>query len=270
MPDAASRKVLLTGASGVLGRFLAVELASRYPGLVLTDILPFPDEVPEGARFVQADLADAGRIAEAAEGADTIIHFGGVAVEKSFETILPGNIVGTVNVFEAARVNRARVIFASSNHTIGFYERGKKLSVRDRPKPDGFYGVSKLFAEDVGSFYFDKFGVESVHIRIGSAIREPTEIRHLSTWFSYPDLLRMVIAAIEAEKTGHALLWGVSANTRSWWGEDDAARIGYRAEDNAEAFADKVAADPDDPVARRFQGGSFTSQGYGRAPEGKS
>lgn len=270
MSDAASRKVLLTGASGVLGRFLAVELARRYPGLVLTDILPFPDAVPDGARFVQADLADAGRIAEAAEGVDTIIHFGGVAVEKSFETILPANIVGAVNVFEAARVNRARVIFASSNHTIGFYERDRKLSAADRPRPDGFYGVSKLFAENVGSFYFDKFGIESVHIRIGSAIAKPAETRHLSTWFSYPDLLQMVIAAIEAEKTGYALLWGVSANERSWWGEDDAARIGYRAEDNAEAYADRVAADPDDPIARRFQGGSFTSQGYGRAPEGKS
>ncbi|OHV84908.1 NAD(P)-dependent oxidoreductase [Rhizobium sp. LCM 4573] len=270
MSDAASRKVLLTGASGVLGRFLAAELARRYPGLVLTDILPFPDKVLEGARFVQADLADAGRIAEITEGVDTIIHFGGVANEKSFETILPANIVGTVNVFEAARTNRARVIFASSNHTIGFHERDRKLGIADRVKPDGFYGVSKLFGENVGSFYFDKFGVESVHLRIGSALRKPTETRHLSTWLSYPDLLRMVVASIEAEKTGYALLWGVSANTRSWWGEDDAARLGYRAEDNAEVFADKVTADPDDPIARRFQGGSFTSQGYGRAPEGKS
>ena len=269
MPATSNRKLVLTGASGTLGRFLAVELASRYSGLVLTDIMPFPDPVPGDARFVQADLADAAKTAEIARNADTILHFGGVSVEKSFETILPANIVGTVNIFEAARVNGARVVFASSNHTIGFHEREKPLGIGDRPKPDGFYGVSKLFGENVGSFYFDKFGIESVHIRIGSAIPAPTETRHLSTWLSYPDLLRMVLAAIEAEKAGFAVLWGVSANTRSWWGDDDAARIGYRPEDNAEDHADTIAEDPDDPVARRFQGGSFTSQGYRRAPEGK-
>ena len=258
------RRVLLTGASGTLGRFLAPRLASRYGSLVVTDLVDFPGALPAGATFEPADLCDAAAVARLADDMDTIVHFGGVNGEKSFETVLAANIVGVTNVFEAARQARARVVFASSNHTVGFYERGEILSVTDPGRPDGLYGLSKLYGEMMGRLYFDKHGVESIHLRIGSCLARPTEPRHLSTWLSYPDLERLVFRAIEADHPGVAAVWGVSANTRSWWRGDDAARIGYVPADDAEAYAHDISAATDDEISARYQGGSFCAAGYTR------
>jgi uronate dehydrogenase len=256
--------VLLTGASGTLGRLLAPRVADRYGALLMTDIMDFPGPLPAGATFERADLRDAEAMARLADGMDAIVHFGGINTEKSFETILDVNIVGVTNVFDAARQAGARVVFASSNHTVGFYERGRTLAAADPGRPDGFYGLSKLYGEMMGRLYFDKHGVESVHLRIGSCLARPTEPRHLSTWLSYPDLERLVARAIEAEHPGVATVWGVSANTQSWWRDDDAARIGYVPADDAESYAEDLSAAKDDEIAARYQGSWFCASGYTR------
>jgi uronate dehydrogenase len=269
MTGESGRRTLLTGASGTLGRFLAPLLSSRYGSLLMADIADFPGPLPPGARFERADLCDAAAIARLAEGMDAIVHFGGINTEKSFETILSANIVGVANVFEAARQAGARFVFASSNHTIGFYERGQTLAVTDPGRPDGFYGLSKLYGEMLGRLYFDKHGVESVHLRIGSCLSRPTEPRHLFTWLSYPDLERLVCRAVEADNPGVAAVWGISANTRSWWRGDDAGRIGYCPADNAETYADSLSPATDDAVSARYQGGVICAKGYTRASAGK-
>ncbi|WP_312795151.1 NAD(P)-dependent oxidoreductase [Tianweitania sp.] len=257
-----ARHILLTGASGTLGRMLAPRLVAHGCQVRLSDINPFPDPVPEGAAFVQADLADEGAVRRVVEGTDAIVHLGGISVEKPFRPIIEANILGLTHVFEAARAEKQRIVFASSNHTIGFYEREETLSTKDPVRPDGYYGLSKAYAEMLGRMMFDKHGLESVHMRIGSCLPKPTEARHLSTWLSHDDLERLIIAAVEADKTGHAVVWGVSANTRSWWKGDDAERIGYRPQDNAETFAPLP--EEGDAITRRFQGGSFTAQDYTR------
>ena len=257
-----TRLILLTGASGTLGRMLAPRLARKGYALRLSDIHAFPDPLPQGAAFVPADLADEPAVREIVRGADAIVHLGGISVEKPFRTIIDANILGLTHLFEAARAQRQRIVFASSNHAIGFYERGETLSARDPLRPDGYYGLSKAYGEMLGRMMFDKHGLESVHMRIGSCLPEPTEARHLSTWLSHDDFERLVVAALEAEVTGHAIVWGVSANRQSWWGEDDAARIGYVAQDDAERFAPLP--EQGDAVTRRFQGGSFTAQDYTR------
>ena len=137
MDPGRSRKIVLTGASGTLGRVLAAGLAARYAPLVLTDIAAFPDPLPHGARFIPADLTDAAVMAELCEGASAIVHFGGINGEKPFETILSGNIVGTHTIFEAARRNGARVVYASSNHVVGFYPRDARLDIVIGPARDG-------------------------------------------------------------------------------------------------------------------------------------
>lgn len=270
MTGESRRRILLTGASGTLGRFLAPLLSSRYGSLLMTDIADFPDPLPPGARFERADLCDAAAIARLAEGMDAIVHFGGINTEKSFETILSANIVGVANVFEAARQAGARVVFASSNHTVGFYERGQTLAVTDPGRPDGFYGLSKLYGEMLGRLYFDKHGVESVHLRIGSCLSRPTEPRHLSTWLSYPDLERLVCRAVEADDPGVAAVWGISANTRSWWRGDDAGRIGYCPADNAETYADSLSPAADDAVSARYQGSAICAKGFTRDSPGEA
>ncbi len=265
MADNSARHILLTGASGALGRMLAPRLAAAGYAVRLSDIVPFPDPLPQGASFVQADLSDAAAVAGILDGIDCVLHFGGVSVEKPFDQIMPANIVGITNLFEAARLQKARVVFASSNHSIGFYERGTMLDVDMPYRPDGYYGLSKAYGELLGRMFFDKHGVESVHIRIGSCLAEPTEARHLSTWLSHDDLFRFVRAAIDAPVTGHAIIWGASANTRSWWDADDRERIGYAPQDNAENCADKIAAiRTGNAVTERYQGGVFCAQDFSR------
>lgn len=255
--------ILLTGASGTLGRMLSPRLAARGYRLRLSDINPFPDPLPQGAAFVQADLADEAAVQGIVQGTDAIIHLGGISVEEPFRPIIDANILGLTHLFESARRDKhQRIVFASSNHAIGFYERGEVLSTRDPMRPDGYYGLSKAYAELLGRMMFDKHGLESVHMRIGSCMPQPTEARHLSTWLSHADLERLVVAALEAQQPGHAIVWGVSANQRSWWKDDDAHRIGYVPQDNAEHFAPLP--EQGDAITCRFQGGSFTAHDYSR------
>lgn len=258
------RHLLLTGASGQLGRWLAPELAARGHALRLSDIAPFPDPLPAGASFVSADLADGAAVTGLAEGIDTILHFGGISVERPWSEIVGPNLVGTTHIFEAARKTGARVIFASSNHTIGFYPRGQRIDTDAPYRPDGYYGLSKAYGELLGRMMFDKHGVESVHLRIGSALPAPGEARHLATWLSLPDLLRALLAAIDARRTGFAVVWGASANRDGWWQGGDGPRLGYHPQDDAARFAPLP--EPGEAEARRWQGGSFAALGKDHDP----
>ncbi|MBY0339308.1 MAG: NAD(P)-dependent oxidoreductase [Acetobacteraceae bacterium] len=265
-----TKPVLLTGASGALGRRLAQGLAAGGRRLVLTDIAPFPDPLPEGARFERADLEDGVALLRLAEGCGAILHFGGVSVERPFEEVMGPNIRGLFHVYEAARREGARVVFASSNHAIGFHERpaggGPRLDARCHFRPDGFYGLAKAYGELMGRLYWDKHGVENVNLRIGSSFPEPVDARMLSTWLSYADLLRLVARCLDAPRVGHAVIWGASANPAAWWGADHRDRIGWAPQDTAEAFRDQVGRlTSGNPVAERYQGGGFCAQGYSRA-----
>jgi uronate dehydrogenase len=264
------KPVLLTGASGNLGRMLARELGKLGWTLRLTDIAPFPDPLPPKASFVKADLSDGVAIIRQAEGCQAILHFGGVSVEKPFEEVLGPNIRGLYHIYEAARREGARVLFASSNHAIGFHERPQgneaKLDADCPFRPDGYYGLSKAYAELMGRMYWDKHGVENVNVRIGSCFPEPVNRRMLSTWLSYADLARLVERAVLAERTGHCVIWGASANPDTYWGKDHRDRIGWQPQDSTEswraAVEDKVSGDP---VEERYQGGSYPSMEYSRS-----
>lgn len=258
--------MLLTGAAGTLGRWLRPRLMEIYGGLRSSDIVD-PGPALPGEELVVADLADRDAVNRLVEGVGRIIHFGGISYETSFDRILASNILGTYNVFEAARRNGAGpIIFASSNHAIGFYTRDNHLDAEARSRPDSIYGVSKAFGEDLASFFADKYGVESACLRIGTARPDPVDPRHLSTWQSYEDLLRMIEACFSASKLGCTILYGVSDNDRRWWSNERAANVDYRPQDNAERFADALLPDGDrrDPEAPevKYQGGPFVSDGY--------
>jgi uronate dehydrogenase len=193
-----------------------------------------------------------------------ILHFGAVSTEQGFEDILAANIRGIHHIFELARAAEVRVIFASSNHTIGFHERSEKLDVDCEMRPDGFYGLSKAYGELLGKMYWYKHGVESLSLRIGTSIEKPLEPRHLSTWLSFDDLTGMLEAGLKAPSLGCRVIWGVSKNDRSWWKSDD-ADLGIARHDNAEDFAQSLARpEPDDPISRKYQGGPFCSIHYSR------
>ncbi|WP_158747370.1 NAD(P)-dependent oxidoreductase [Acidisphaera sp. L21] len=258
--------ILLTGASGALGRQLTRILGEAGYTLRLTDIAPFPDALPPRAVFTQADLIDAPAITALADGCSTILHFGGISTEHPFDVVLGPNIVGLHNIYEAARKAKARVVFASSNHAIGFHPRSNKLDADCALRPDSFYGLSKAYGELMGGMYWEKHGVESVSVRIGSSFPEPADVRMLSTWLSYADLGRLMVCCIVAPKTGCCIVWGNSANAATYWGDDARADLGWVPQDTADIFAGKVAGKvTDDPVVERHQGGGYCAMDYTRA-----
>jgi uronate dehydrogenase len=269
-PTIPAKPVLLTGASGNLGRVLAKGLAEAGWTLRLTDLQPFPDPLPPRARFVRADLNDGVALLRQAEGCGAILHFGGVSGEQPWEVVAGPNLRGLYHVYEAARREGARVVFASSNHSIGFHERPTgnqpRLDADCAFRPDGYYGLSKAYGELMGRLYWDKHGVENVNLRIGSCFPKPVNDRMLSTWLSYPDLVRLCRAAVTAPRTGHCVIWACSANPAGFWAEDHRARIGWQPLDSAEAFRAEVEGKGlGDAVEERYQGGSYCSIDYSRA-----
>jgi uronate dehydrogenase len=260
------RPMVLTGAAGALGTWLRPRLIERYGALRSSDVVD-PAPAHTGEELIVADLADAAAIDRLIAGAGRIIHFGAVAYETSFDRINAGNITGTYNVFEAARRHGAGpIVYASSNHATGFYTREDRMDGRAAHKPDSLYGLSKAFGEDLASLYCDKYGLDIACLRIGTAAPVPKEPRHLSTWHSYPDLLRLIEACFAAPKLGFTVLYGVSNNDRRWWRNDHAPHVAYAPRDNAEYIAaamlrDGDTRDPEDPAVK-FQGGPFVAEGY--------
>jgi uronate dehydrogenase len=177
MSEIPDKPVLLTGASGALGRHLAQSLSAAGWNLKLTDIAAFPDAVPAGSSFTRADLNDGMAMLKLAEGCGMILHFGGISTEHPFEVVLGPNLRGLYHIYEAARREGARVLFASSNHSIGFHERSVRLDDDCQFMPDSFYGLSKAYGELMGRMYWLKHGVENVNVRIGSCFPEPVDAR---------------------------------------------------------------------------------------------
>ncbi len=273
MTETPAKPVLLTGASGALGRVLATSLSAAGWTLRLTDIVPFPAAIPAGAAFTRADLNDGVTMLRLAEGCGAIVHLGGVSVERPFEEVLGPNIRGLYHIYEAARREKARVIFASSNHSIGFHERSESIGADTQFLPDGFYGLSKAYGELMGRLYWFKHGVESVFIRIGSCFPEPVDARMLATWLSYPDLSQLVIRCVMTPDVGCSVVWGTSNNARmTWWRDDARERLGWAPEDSADPFIAQLGAHVSaDPVQERYMGGGFCAIGWSReapAPPG--
>jgi uronate dehydrogenase len=253
------KTVLITGAAGDVGAHLRRELAGRYK-LRLSDLRPVGKKAP-GESFMRADIsrmADALRITR---GVDAIVHLGGYSVEGPWEGILQANIIGCYNVFEAARRNGVkRILFATSNHAAGFYPRKQTIDHRVYPRPDGRYGVSKVFGEALGSLYADKYGMEVFLMRIGNVNTKPIDRRRLSILVTPRDLAQLASIGIDHPGIRFEIVYGVSGNTRSWYDNSNAHRLGYRPQDDAETWAPEILArkEVEHPVGALYQGGDFT------------
>jgi uronate dehydrogenase len=261
------KRILITGAAGKLGRRLRLGLKGRYATLRLTDIVPLGEAGP-GEEIRICDLRDRDGVMALMEGVDAVVHFGGIGVEDTFDAILGANIVSTQNVYEAARLSSVgRIVYASSIHACGMYPRSVRLDAETPPRPDSLYGLSKAFGESLSRMYFDKHGLESACLRIGSCFERPTDERHLATWLSFDDMIRLVRACLDAPFVGWTVLYGASNNDMSWSDNGKVGHIGYRPLDNAQDYAAAVLAgsrpaSPDDP-AIFYQGGYFVSQNGG-------
>jgi uronate dehydrogenase len=251
------KTVLITGAAGDVGSHLRRELAGKY-SLRLSDrrIL----KPAKGEKFIKADISRMADALKITRGVDAIVHLGGYSVEGPWEAIHKANIVGCYNVFEAARRNKVkRILFATSNHAVGFYRRDQTIDHRVYPRPDGRYGISKVFGEALGSLYADKYGMEVFLIRIGNVNAHPLDKRRLSIWLSPRDLAQLVSIGIDHPEIRFEIVYGVSGNKRSWYDNSNAGRLGYKPQDDSERYAEAILAKekPGDPRAETYQGGTF-------------
>ena len=258
-------KVALSGASGGIGQVLRPALLKQGFALrsaggrrALSPLAP-EEEVCHG------DLRDAAFVDRLLAGVDVLVHMAATSVERPLPEVIENNLVGLHAVYEGARRHRVRrIVFASSNHAVGMHSVETKLDLDCDLRPDGWYGLSKVWGEAMTRMYWDKHGIEGISVRIGTAIEKPTEFRHLSTWLGLDDLVQLITSCITVPDIGYLVVWGVSANTHSYWNNAGAARLGYRPTQNAEDYATEILSRPNplDPVARRFQGGGFVSMDY--------
>ncbi|HDS1816271.1 TPA: NAD(P)-dependent oxidoreductase [Pseudomonas putida] len=258
-------RLLLTGAAGGLGQILREALQAHANVIRASDISAMAPAAGGHEEVISCNLADKAGVLALAQGVDAIVHLGGISTERAFEEILDANIRGTFHVYEAARKHGIkRVVFASSNHVTGFYSQDEQVDAQSVRRPDCYYGLSKSYGEDLATFYFHRYGIETVSLRIGSSFPAPRNVRMLSTWLSYADLAHLVERALLAENVGHTVVYGVSANRELWWDNRYAAHLGFNPQDSSERFRAKLEQQPKpaaDDASAHLQGGAFTVAG---------
>jgi uronate dehydrogenase len=260
-------RLLVTGAGGKVARSVLAHLSTLAMELRLTDIAPI-EAGGERSTVRIADLADAGAVPALVDGVDAIVHFAGYPREAPWPQLLEANIRTTVNLWEAAAAAGVqRIVYASSNHAVGFYPRDRRIDAHVPARPDGRYGATKVFMEAVASLYADKAGLRAFGIRIGYCAAEPRDARMLSHWLHPDDLAQLIGIGLTAD-VHHEIVYGVSANSATWYDNSRAEALGYRPRHRSDVFAERLASIvTDDPVTERYQGGSFAANGYVGDPE---
>lgn len=251
-------RVLVTGAAGSIGRTVTLGLCDRDHEVVGLDLVPEPEGFTGTWHTVDCSDPDAVEAVFAAERLDAVVHVAGHPDEASLPASLTSHVVTTAALLDAMVARRvSRIVYASSNHAVGRTPRRDLVSDDALPRPDTFYGVSKVAAEALLALYADRYAVDAIACRIGSFLEEPATVRALSTWLSPDDCVRMVEAALTAPAPGFAVVYGISANTRAWWDLEPGRRLGYEPLDDAEAFASRVPDRPEDEAEAAYVGGPF-------------
>lgn len=259
-------RILITGAAGRLGTELRKGLAPLAKVIRLAARKPFDDLAPNEEQAV-FDLSDMEATIAATRDCDAIVHFGGAPNECAWETILDSNIRGSYHIYEGARRHGAkRVIYASSVHAIGYHEIESHIAVDAPVRPDSLYGVSKNFVESLSRLYWDKFGIESVCLRIFSSFPEPADRRMLWSFLSFADCVRLVEASLTAPRVGHTISFGISDNKVKAVDNSGARHLGYIPQDSSEPFraaveAKTLAGDPKSAKVK-YLGGWFCELGH--------
>lgn len=259
--------IVLTGAAGEIGRMLRTALARAGRVIRLVDVQELtPAEAGENVEIHQGSITDGAFMENVCRGADAVIHMASLLDNHTWENYLEVNINGTRTVLEAARIaGIGRVVLASSHHAVGFHPKYDGASAPDYmyPRPDSFYGVTKVAGEALGSLYHDRYGMDVICLRIASYQPVPSDKRQLGHWLSPTDCVGLIEAALSAANPGYKIVWGVSDNTRRWMSLNEAESMGYKSVDNAEDYAEEVLAnlDPDNVqnghFGTNFLGGAF-------------
>ena len=265
-------RLIVTGAAGGIGTLIAGKLDHIADEVVRSDLADVTVTGNETSH--PADLTDLDAVRALLKGGGDVVHLGGQSVEANFERVCNANLIGTYNLYEAARLEGVRrILFASSVHAIGFHTRETRLDAFSPTRPDTLYGVSKVYGEAMAAFYFDKFGIESLSLRIGTCIEKPRDERHLSTWLSPADFVRLVERMVRTPRLGNVIVYGASANRDGWWDNTETRFLGWEPQDTSEVFRDAVLPterpDPEAPEVK-YQGGVFCAYDHPGSTEAEA
>jgi len=260
-------KILVTGAAGRLGRASRTILRQAGHSLRIADLPTIGLDPSEGEEVLSGDLCEPSVMDQALEGIDVVVHWAASLNVPDFNLVLANNHRMVCELYEGARRHGVRrIVYASSNHAFGLHDAGTRLRLDAPFRADTFYGLSKVWGEELGRMYWTKHGIETVALRIGTFMNlSPRNERELSSWLGLEDLEQLVRLAVEVPGVTFAPVWGVSANTRAYYDLSEANAIGFAPRQNAEDFASSLASElapVTDPVANRFQGGRFVTQSW--------
>ena len=242
MIDPATDRVLITGAAGAIGTALRNGLQNAWANLRLTDARPIQNP-GNNEEAIVADVSDRVAVEKLMVGVKAVVHLTGVGGEYTLEDLFRINARGVFDVFEAARLAGVeRIVYASSNHAFGCYPITESVHPGLPPRPDSLYGAFKVFGETMLREYFDRHGIRSVAMRIGTYRTEPIDQRSLATWLSPGDVARLVDASLRHPDPGCLIVNGYSANTRIKTHDPNWGFLGYQPLDNAEDHVEMLRA----------------------------
>jgi uronate dehydrogenase len=233
------QKVLITGAAGRIGSYLAAQLADRYD-FVLTDVKG-PAET-YGFPFTEADITDFEAMRQLCQGVETVVHLAAdPSTRASWESLLPKNIIGVYNIFEAAyQAGCRRVVFASSINAVIGYPAETQVKTSMPVRPGNLYGATKAWGEAVACFYAEQKGLSAICLRFGAVQPRDSQWINLENGLidmilTYEDLARLVIASIGAPADlNFGIFHGVSNNRWKRLDISDARELlGYEPVDDA-------------------------------------
>lgn len=265
-----AKVIALTGGSGRVGQRMRGALKGKVQSIRILDMIE-PGELHEGETWSRADICDPEAMISALRGVDAIVHLAGYPNEQTIEDILRVNVLGTHNVYEAARqLGITRVVLGSSNHATGFYPRSQRVAPENMMRPDSFYGLSKCWNELEAGLYYEKFGIRSLIIRIANATMEPdnprSDARSRGTWISPRDLAQLVLIGLEHPDIDCTTVYGVSGTDFGWWDNSTAEDLGYRpldrGADHASSTSLEQSASEKPHIVEFFQGGRFCAMGH--------
>lgn len=235
------KRILITGAAGKVGSALRRYLRDRYDFRLL-----FHRNVPEveaGDQVVVSDLSDLECMIEIGEGMHAIVHLGiavaaaGAPRARYNQMIFEANIRGTYNIFESARINGVpKVVFASTNHVTGFYEREGAVSRPELPvRPDSMYGVSKAYGEALGRYYYDQYGISCYNVRIAN-FPETDEVNSeyepgMNRWLSSRDMAELTHCCLAGPDPKFAIVYGASLGGELKWDLESGKELGWQPRD---------------------------------------
>lgn len=216
-PVRSTTRVLITGASGLVGRIVGPALRDAGIDTIGFDRLPVRQGEP-GIPTVIGSLTDPAAIRSACEGATHVIHLAANAAGSATlaDELLEPNILGLHHVMEQAVDAGIRKIILASTIQTARHDASPAAPSLGQQRARNWYALTKIMAEHAGEMYHDRFGIDVIAVRIGWFLRSRHDhdamVRQQAqdAFLAYDDATRFFLAAVTRPWSGFHVLYALS------------------------------------------------------------